>query len=115
DASVLCEFRTRLIAGKAELLLFETLLTAFREQKLVKERGTQRTDSTHVLAAIRRLGRLELVGETLRHTLDVLAVTAPEWLMAHSGPGWVERYGRRFGGLRKPKAEKQREWLAQQQ
>jgi transposase len=80
EASVLCEFRQRLVAGQAEGLLFDTLLAAFRERKLVKERGKQRTDSTHILAAIRRLNRLELVGETMRHTLDALAVTAPEWL-----------------------------------
>jgi transposase len=29
DSSVLCEFRKRLIAGKAELLLFETMLPSF--------------------------------------------------------------------------------------
>ena len=52
DASVLCEFRSRLIAGQAEMLLFETLLSLLREQHLLKARGKQRTDSTHVLAAI---------------------------------------------------------------
>jgi hypothetical protein len=30
----------------------------------VKARGRQRTDSTHVLAAIRLMNRLELVAET---------------------------------------------------
>ena len=67
DASVLCEFRSRLIAGQAELLLFETLLSLLREQHFLKARGKQRTDSTHVLAAIVMLNRLECVGETLRH------------------------------------------------
>jgi hypothetical protein len=38
----------------------------------------RRTDSTHVLAAIRVLNRLERVGETLRHALNSLAVVAPE-------------------------------------
>src|SRR3954469_19446264 len=58
DASVLSEFRTRLLTGNAELLLFETMLTLFREQGLVKAKGCQRTDSTHVLAAIQVLNRL---------------------------------------------------------
>ena len=31
DPSVLCEFRKRLIAGSAERLLFETMLTLSRE------------------------------------------------------------------------------------
>jgi transposase len=112
DASVLCEFRQRLVEGQAELLLFETLLVAFREQKLVKERGKQRTDATHVLAAIRRLNRLELVGETLRHTLDVLAVTAPDWLMAHADATWWERYARPFTDFRLPTSAAAREALA---
>jgi Sulfatase len=41
------------------------------------------TDSTHVLAAIQTLNRLECVGETLRHVLNVLAIAAPSlacWL-----------------------------------
>ncbi len=41
-------------------------------------RGKQRTDSTHVLAAIRTIRRLECVGETLRHALNVLAEVAPD-------------------------------------
>ena len=40
--------------------LFETLLILLREQGLLKARGKQRTDSTHVLAAVVTLNRLEL-------------------------------------------------------
>jgi transposase len=112
DASVLCEFRARLIAGGVEGLLFETLLTAFRERRLVKERGKQRTDATHVLAAVRTLNRLEMVGETLRHALEDLAVTVPEWLRDHTDPAWFQRYGRRFSDFRLPKSAPEREALA---
>jgi transposase len=84
DHTVLREFRTRLVTGQAEQLLLETLLTQVRERGLLKVRGRQRTDSTHVLAAIRVLNRLELVGETLRHALNSLAVAAPDWLRAHA-------------------------------
>ncbi len=42
DASVLREFRARLITGHAEEQLLTAMLTLF------KERGKQRTDSTHV-------------------------------------------------------------------
>jgi len=80
DASVLSEFRARLVAGGAEETLLDTLLTQFRDRGLLKARGRQRTDSTHVLAAIHVLNRLECVGETLRHALNALAVTTPEWL-----------------------------------
>src|SRR5213075_628877 len=70
DASVLSEFRSRLVAGQAEMGLFETLLAHLRALGLVKPRGRQRTDSPHVLAAIHVLNRLECVGETLRHALN---------------------------------------------
>ena len=66
DWSVLSEFRTRLIAGHAELRLLETLLIVCRERGWVKGRGRQRTDSTPVLSTARELNRLELVVETLR-------------------------------------------------
>ena len=49
DASVLSEFRTRLIQGGAEHLLLEPLLRRLEARDLLKARGTQRTDSTHIL------------------------------------------------------------------
>jgi transposase len=55
DASVLSEFRTRLLTRHAEHLLCDTLLTRLQEHGLLQARGRQRTDSTHVLAAIRTL------------------------------------------------------------
>jgi transposase len=112
DYSVLCEFRVRLLEGSQELLLFETLLDHCRQRKLLKARGKQRTDSTHILAAVRALNRLEGVGETFRHALNCLAVAAPEWLRALSPPEWVERYGRRFDDERLPEGEKERQELA---
>ena len=95
DASVLSEFRTRLIDGGSESLLLDTLLTWCRERQLLKERGRQRTDSTHVLAAVRALNRVELAAETMRHALNSLAVVAPEWLRTITQPAWGERYSRR--------------------
>jgi transposase len=77
DATVLCEFRTRLVEGHLEHLLFERLLARFRAQRLLRARGQQRTDSTHVLAAVRSLNRASLVGETFRHALNVLAMERP--------------------------------------
>src|SRR3989442_11262760 len=54
DFSALSEFRDRLLAGSAEELLLEKLLERCRALGLLTARGQQRTDSTHVLAAIRR-------------------------------------------------------------
>ena len=113
DASVLSEFRGRLIAGQAELLLFETLLNRLRDAGLIKPRGQQRTDSTHVLAAIHTLSRLEFIGETLRHTLNTLAVVEPEWLRQHTPADWFDRYGRRFEDYRLPPGRPERYALAE--
>lgn len=113
DASVLCEFRARLLAGGAEGQMFETLLERCRERKLLKSRGRQRTDSTHVLAAIRALNRLEGVGETMRHALNILAVVAPEWLRQHSQPEWLDRYGPRLEDFRLPTSKQERHALAE--
>ncbi len=88
DHTVLSEFRTRLVASDAGLLLLDTLLQRLQEQDLVKARGRQRTDSTHVLAAVRTLNRLERVGETLRATLNEVAAVAPEWLQALAPTAW---------------------------
>ena len=95
DHTVLSEFRTRLLLGGAERRLLDLLLRCARDRGLLKARGRQRTDSTHVLAAVRALNRVELVTETMRHTLTVLADLAPEWLRAHGRPEWVKRYERR--------------------
>jgi transposase len=111
-ASVLSEFRTRLIAGAAESLLFDTLLTWCRDRQLVKAGGRQRTDSTHILAAVRALNRLEVVGETLRHALNTLAVVTPAWLRAVSPPDWQDRYARRAEDDRLPTTQAARAALA---
>jgi transposase len=114
DASVLVEFRARLLAGGAERRLFETVLTCLKDHGLVKARGTQRTDSTHVLAAVHVLNRLECVGETLRHALNVLATAAPGWLRGWVPGDWFDRYGRRIQDYRLPKGRAEREALAAQ-
>ena len=114
DASVLCEFRARLLGGSAELLLFDTMLTLFREQGLVKAKGRQRTDSTHVLAAIQVLNRLECIGETLRHALNILATAAPDWLQSWVPLVWFDRYSRRFEEYRLPPEKPARYALAEQ-
>ena len=113
DASVRSEFRTRLIAGHAEALLFETMLTHLRAAGLLKARGRQRTDSTHVLASIRMLNRLECVGETLRHALNTLAVVAPDWLRTLVPAPWFDRYSQRFEEYRLPPGRAERYALAE--
>jgi len=109
---VLSEFRSRLVEGKAERLLLDTLLQRLRDKGLVKAKGRQRTDSTHVLAAVRGLNRLERVGETVRAALNELAVVAPDWLQALAPPVWFERYSRRVENYLLPKSDTARLELA---
>ena len=112
DYSVLCEFRARLLSGQAEQRLFDTVITLARERGWLKAGGKQRTDSTHVLAAIHALNRLENTGETLRHALNVLAEVAPDWLLSHMAPEWADRYGKRFENYRLPREEAERKAFA---
>jgi transposase len=112
DFSVLSEFRARLIKGEAADLLLERLLECCRALGLVKARGQQRTDSTHVVAAVRLMHRLELVGETLRAALNDLAVQAPDWVRAVARADWYERYQRRSEQGRLPKGKEARESYA---
>jgi len=112
DYTVLSEFRSRLVNANAEQLLLDTLLTRLCDMGLLKARGRQRTDSTHVLAAVRKLNRLERIGETLRAALNEIAVIEPSWLQALAPSEWYDRYGRRVENFRLPKTDSARQQLA---
>lgn len=64
DYSVLSEWRSRLIAAGRESQLLDRMLAHFQDKGWLKARGKARTDSTHVIGAIRKMNRLECVGET---------------------------------------------------
>lgn len=85
DFSVLSEFRDRMAEGDRADRLLAVMVERLVEAGLVKRRGRQRTDSTHVLAAVRRLDRIELVGETIRAALEEL-VCADEDGCLHCSP-----------------------------
>ncbi len=105
DASVLCEFRGRLIAGEAEDLLLDTLLTWCRERAGCSRRVGQ---TAHRLDPGARGGAgAESAGGGRR---DVCATPwiawrrgAPEWLAHEAPPDWAERYARRIEDDRLPK------------
>src|SRR5437763_7775239 len=101
--SVLSEFRSRLIEGGLEEVLLTTLLKLCREKGWLKERGKQRTDSTHLEAAIRLTKRFVCAGEALRAALNSLAVVVPDWLKKHVPPEWYPRYEKRMEDYRFPK------------
>ncbi len=62
---------------------------------------------------MRALNQLELVGETLRHTLNVLATVAPDWLKEQVPPDGYEQYAERMEDSRLPKEKPEREALSQ--
>ena len=111
DYSVLSEFRQRLTNSPEKQQLLDQLLNELVRRGWLKARGKQRTDSTHVLAAIRTLNRLELVGETMRRALNELAQNAPAWLTQIAKPEWYARYGQRIDAIRLPKKTEEREAL----
>jgi transposase len=95
DASVLSEFRDRLaVPGRADALL-DTILDRLKDAGLVRAGGTARTDSTHVIGAVRKLNRIENLGETLRAAAEEIARISPDWIVPLLDAGWYERYGRK--------------------
>jgi len=112
DSSVLSEFRGRILTGGMEEKLLNDLLTRFQEREWIKSGGVQRTDSTGVLAAVREINRLELVGETMRYALETLAIAVPGWIRAQVTADWFDRYGSRFEQYRLPDTKKEQAELA---
>ena len=98
DFSVLSLFRARLLdqgAGRAPL---DLLLARLKEAGLVAPGMRQRTDSTHVVARVRDLNRLELAGEAVRAALEAAAAAEPESVRKFvQGGGKQERFRRPQG------------------
>lgn len=92
--SVLADFRERLVQDDRADRLLDLALAHLKEAGRVRERTTQRTDSTHVLAAVRDLTRLELVTEAVRAALEEVARTAGHLLIGLVDEEWGRRYGR---------------------
>jgi transposase len=113
DCSILSEFRTRLVVGTAEERLLTAMLDRFTDRGLLNRRGRQRTDSTHIVAAVRSLNRLEIVGETLHAALNALAQVAPTWLRAQVTAAWFLRYGTSFSDYQQLQGKGERQQLAE--
>jgi len=91
---VLTDFRERIAQDDRADRLLDLALARLKEAGLVRERTTQRTDSTHALAAARDLTRLELVTEAVRAAREEAARTAGHLLADLVDEERGHRYGR---------------------
>ena len=113
DHTVLAEFRARVAKGGMEQVVLDALLAKLAAGGLVKAGGKQRTDSTHVVAAVAALNRLELAGESVRAALEALAAAHPDWLAQRiCVADWNRRYGTPMTSWRPPQSEAKRQELA---
>ncbi|WP_266328179.1 IS1182 family transposase [Kitasatospora sp. NBC_00240] len=114
DFTVLAKFRARLVEHGMERLLFDRLVEHCRREGLIAAGGKQRTDSTHVISAVRDLNRLELAGESVRAALEALAIAAPAWLGQAMPVAELElRYAARVDSWRLPTSKTKRDRLAE--
>jgi transposase len=113
DHTVLPEFRGRVAEGGLEQVALDALLARLAAEGLIKAGGKQRTDSTHVVAAVAALNRLELAGESVRAALEALAAAHPDWVAQRiCVADWARRYGAPMTSWRPPQSEAKRGELA---
>src|SRR5487761_117608 len=113
DHTVLAEFRARVAEAGLEQRALDALLARLTADGLVRAGGKQRTDSTHVTAAVAALNRLELAGESVRAALEALATAHPDWLAQRiCVPEWNHRYGTPMTSWRPPASQAKQDELA---
>jgi transposase len=114
DHTVLAEFRGKVARAGLEQVVLDALLARLAADGLVKAGGKQRTDSTHVVAAVAALNRLELAGESVRAALEALAAAAhPDWVAQRmSVPGLARRYDTPMTSWRPPASQARQDELA---
>ena len=113
DHTVLAEFRGRVAEAGLEQVALDALLARLAAEGLVKAGGKQRTDSTHVIAAVAALNRLELAGESVRAALEALAAAHPAWLEQRiCVADFARRYGTPMTSWRPPASQARRDELA---
>ncbi len=103
DHTVLVEFRARVAEAGLEQVALDMLLARLVEAGLVSAGGKQRTDSTHVVAAVAALNRLELAGQSVRAVLEALSAAHPGWLAQRiCVADFTRRYGTPMTSWRPP-------------
>jgi transposase len=113
DHTVLPEFRNRVADAGLEQVPLDALLGRLAAEGLVKAGGRQRTDSTHVVAAVAALNRLELAGESVRAALEALTAAHPGWVAQRiCVPDFARRYATPMTSWRPPASQARRDELA---
>jgi len=113
DHTVLAEFRGKVAEAGLERVALDALLAKLAADGLLRAGGKQRTDSTHVVAAVAALNRLELAGESVRAALEALAAAHPDWLAQRiCVPDWTGRYGTPMTAWRPPVSQAKQDELA---
>ncbi len=113
DPTVLVEFRARVADAGLELVALDALVERLAADGLVKAGGKQRTDSTHVIAAVAALNRLELAGESVRAALEALTAAHPDWVAQRiCVSDFARRYGTPMTSWRPPASQARRDELA---
>jgi transposase len=113
DHTVLPEFRGKVAEAGLEQAALDALLAKLAADGLLRAGGKQRTDSTHVVAAVAALNRLELAGESVRAALEALAAAHPDWLGQRiCVPDWARRYGTPMTSWRPPASQAKQDELA---
>ena len=109
DASVLSEFRSRLVAGDLTCLALDALLGAWPASAWSKPAAA--AHRFHPRAG--RDPRAEPAGAGRRRcaALEALAVAAPGWLSGVIGPSWQQVYGARIDDLHLPESQARRQDL----
>ena len=93
-------------------LCFDKVLDRCRELGLVKAGGKQRTDSTHVIAAVRDLNTMALAGEAVRALVEALATVAPGFLAEVVDlEEFAKRYSPPVSAWRQPRTAAERDAL----
>ena len=113
DHTVLSEFRDKTAGAGLERAALDALVERLAADGLVKAGGKQRTDSTHVVAAVAALHRLELAGESVRAALEALTAAHPDWVAQRvCVSGFARRYGTPVTSWRLPASKAGQDELA---
>jgi len=110
DHSVLPEFRAKVASAGLEQVPLDALLERLSADGLVQAGGKQRTDSTHVVAAVAELNQLDLAGESVRAAVEALAAAHPGWVAgALHVSEWTRKYGAPVPGWHFPASKKKQD------